>query len=292
MNAVVVQLKGGLGNQMFQYAMAYGRAIRSGLPLMLDVSRLNRDKLRGFELSIFDLSAEILPTYRSWLAKKGAESLTGYLKSMIGLANGKLPYVKEPHFHVSTDIQQATGPAFIDGYWQSEKYFNDVANEIKNQFQFAEPDNQRNRQFMAEVQNQNSVSVHVRRGDYATNPQTFKVHGLLDVEYYTRAIDFVHDKIMDARFYFFSDDPDWVQKTFAYIPDITVVDWNRNAPPAIDMQLMTACSNHIVANSSFSWWGAWLGRNENKIVAAPKNWFAIPPGNTNDLLPTHWNIVP
>ena len=134
----------------------------------------------------------------------------------------------------------------------------------------------------------NSVSIHVRRGDYLTNPVTFQTHGLCDIDYYKKAIDEILDLVDKPHFFIFSDDQSWAKSNIIFGAPTDYVMHNNSLKNYEDLRLMSYCRHHIIANSSFSWWGAWLGNNPEKIVIAPKKWFNDPKIDTTDLIPDTW----
>jgi hypothetical protein len=198
-------------------------------------------------------------------------------------------YIVEKYFNYQSDVFDISDNIFIRGFWQSEKYFLEYRNTILQEFSFKSKLSEKNLATKKRIQSCTSVSIHVRRGDYISNPSANKVHGVLDENYYKRAIDKLD--IDGALFVFFSDDANWVKNHLAPIilnsDNFIVVDHNHASESYNDMRLMSLCKHNIIANSSFSWWGAWLNTNPNKIIIAPKNWFSIDK-DTNDLIPKSW----
>ncbi len=154
-------------------------------------------------------------------------------------------------------------------------------------FRFFEPLSGRNREAAEQIQTTNAISVHVRRGDYATNPATQAFHGILPAEYYRAAVREVSQAVRNPHFYVFSDDPDWCRHNLDLGHSTTFVDHNR-ARGSDDLRLMSLCAHHIIANSSFSWWGAWLNPREEKIVIAPRRWVADSSIDARDVVPARW----
>lgn len=171
----------------------------------------------------------------------------------------------------------------FDGYWQSEKFFAPVADKVREAFRFRKEEmNERTLQFAETLQKGTFVSVHVRRGDYLP---LVDYHGLCSESYYRDAMRYLSEKLPDAVFVFFSDDMDWVKENLRS-EGAVYVDWNQGKDSWQDMYLMSQCKCNIVANSSFSWWGAWLNGNADKIVIAPSRWFTFSPNY--DILPDSW----
>jgi hypothetical protein len=180
---------------------------------------------------------------------------------------------------------------FLRGFWQSEKYFLDCREEILKEFSFKNKFSDENLKIAKKIQEKSSVAIHVRRGDYISNPGASKTFVSLEVQYYQKAIEKLDIDIPHALLVFFSDDISWVKKNiinrllsnYEYI----IVDNNKGDESYNDMRLMSLCDHNIIANSSFSWWGAWLNQNPRKQIIAPKKWFLIDK-NTNDLYPNNW----
>lgn len=184
-----------------------------------------------------------------------------------------------------------TDNTYFDGYWQSEEYFKNIESTIRASFVFKERLNEPSAEIAKSLLMQpNAVSVHIRRSDYVTSQRTNQIHGSCSVAYYLNAIAHFKNIVPNAHFYLFSDDPAWVtQNLLKIIPNATVIAHNSGTSWQ-DMALMSKCSHHIIANSSFSWWGAWLNPNKNKIVMAPKNWFKTRDRyyDDADIVPKSW----
>jgi hypothetical protein len=288
---IIANIIGGLGNQMFQYAA--GRAIswKRGTALFLDVSAFEDYGLhQGFELQrIFNCSAEIAtesdmrrilswqysPCIRRQLVRPGLSRLR------------RKGFVVEPHFRYWQGIEDIPQDCYLMGYWQSEKYFAEAAEQIRAEFTFRLAMTQRNAELSKQISQVSAVSLHVRRGDYANNPQTLATHGLCSPDYYRASIGYIADHVQQPHFFIFSDDIAWVRNHLPIDFPHEYIDHNRGAESYNDMRLMSMCKHHIIANSSFSWWGAWLNPKADKVVIAPKRWFAHS-GSTQDLIPESW----
>ncbi len=193
----------------------------------------------------------------------------------------------EPHFHYWPGICNVPLPNYLMGYWQSERYFADVAQTIRTDFTFRQPMIGRNHELVEEIGAVNAVSLHVRRGDYANNLRTKATHGVCPLDYYEAAIRYIAERVEAPHYFVFSDDMEWVRANLRIQLPCSYVDHNQGAESYNDMRLMSLCKHHIIANSSFSWWGAWLNPCDDKVVVAPKNWFANS-NDTKDLLPFGW----
>jgi hypothetical protein len=166
----------------------------------------------------------------------------------------------------------------LDGYWQNELYFKDLRSVLLQELTPAVPLNRVETDYLLQMRFPGSVSIHVRRGDYLN----IKNIGVLDVDYYKNAINYIVDRVKDPRFFIFSDDMNWCKVNFNFLKQPIYVSETRNE--IVDLQLMSSCNHNIIANSSFSWWGAWLNQNPNKIVVAPKGWRLDDPGSNNIIL--------
>jgi hypothetical protein len=196
-------------------------------------------------------------------------------------------FVVEPHFNFWPDFIKLNTNCFLYGYWQSEKYFKACDGVIRNDFKFREPlvgDNKTISQRINEVQ---SISLHVRRGDYVTDSRTKTVMQVCPQEYYKTAIDHISKNFTNPVFFIFSDEIDWVKNNLTIDHECIYIDNNTGSESYRDMQLMSLCKHNIIANSSFSWWGAWLNLNSEKIVIAPKKWFSNGLKDS-DLIPNEW----
>jgi hypothetical protein len=168
-----------------------------------------------------------------------------------------------------TYISDLKDNTYYAGYWTNRRYFPNDRNGIKKIFDFKNEMSVINKEVIKDIQNSNSVSIHIRRGDYVGN----KVHdGICNEKYYNQAIELIKKNIENPKFYIFSDEPEWVENNFR-LDFKTVVDWNNGAESYWDMYLMSCCKHNIIANSTFSWWGAYLNQNNDKIVIGPRYWF-------------------
>jgi hypothetical protein len=291
---IIVNLIGGLGNQMFQYACGWALGRDTGVMVkvatdMFDGYTLhNGPELRrvlstsvgvaGFgELQSLVGRWRARPRVRRWLAHDMLKPLRGH------------HFIVEQQFRYNEELRDmARRGVYLQGYWQSERYFEKHTDILRKEFAFKNTPAGRNAELAREIREDLSVSVHIRRGDYADCPKTRAFHGLCDPDYYARAIEFIRRRVPRFRLFAFSDDPQWVvRKLRPSYPEMVVVNHNSGNQSHVDMQLMSMCHHHIIANSSFSWWGAWLNPHPNKIVIAPRQWFADAP-DTADLIPKNW----
>lgn len=290
---IYIKLYGGLGNQMFQYAFAYALSLKWGGSLYLETSSFKencekRDSFtpRTFELEVFDL--------------QGKEISREYLEKYYNRKNSRfwsrLPWfkpttlVKENEFGYYPDFFSIKPPLLLDGYFQCENYFLDYSSQIKKIFAF--PITLLNFKqlsiFKSLSANPNAVSIHVRRGDYVTDSSIKSFHGICGTDYYRNAIEKIKSVLPDAEYYLFTDSLELVKEEFREFANIKYIVSESNQPSWIDMMLMSTCKHHIIANSSYSWWGAWLGVNPNKTVIAPEKWFANNEVDYSNVVPEKW----
>jgi hypothetical protein len=203
-------------------------------------------------------------------------------------SNGASPVYRERHFHFDPVVKTLAAPICLEGFWQSERYFSDVADLIRQEFMAPVAMDPDNAAVMAQIAARSAVSLHVRRGDYVSNPVTNRFHGVCSPEYYRRAVDFISARVEAAHLFIFSDDQEWTRANLRFPLPITFVDVNSSDRGDQDMRLMARCRHHILANSSFSWWGAWLNSSKGKIVVAPQRWFSASDNDTRDLIPESW----
>jgi len=288
---VISHILGGLGNQMFQYAAGKALALKSGQDLMVDIAEFSGYQLHhGFELNrLFNCNAEIashkdVSNILGWQAPKFAQRFL--IKPQLKLLRRK-SLVVEPHYHHWPMLNEIKGNAYLLGYWQSEKYFADYANETRKDFTFKLPLSKKNSDLANQISSFNSVSLHVRRGDYVTNAKNIFI-GVCPLSYYEETIELIKSRVESPVFFVFSDDMDWLKSNLKLDAKTVLVNHNSGSESYNDMRLMSVCKHHIIANSSFSWWGAWLNPNPKKIVIAPKKWFASDAFDTSDLIPSSW----
>lgn len=275
---------------MFQYAFGRANAKRLGADLVLELSNKTLQIHNGFELdNIFDIQARIV-TQTDMRSVLGWQHYCVIRNLIKGFGLGKISlshYVEEPHFHFAQQMLTIPDNTYVCGYWQSEKYFREIDTVIRTDFSFRQPLSNHNVDLAEEISLLNSVSLHVRRNDYAKNQKVNATHGLCSLDYYHAAIKYVAERVECPHFFVFSDDIAWVEDNLRIEFPCQYISHNQGADSYNDMRLMSLCQHHIIANSSFSWWGAWLNPNTDKIVIAPKRWFANET-NTQDLIPQNW----
>jgi Glycosyl transferase family 11 len=287
---IIARLNGGLGNQMFQFAAARALALRTGAALKLDTSAFARDRLRDYDLGVYALADRVPIASAGELAACEQKKPRGLalIGKALGLGGAAIRAVREAHFHYDPVLETATAPAFVVGYWQSERYFAAHADQIRRDFIPREPVEPENAAIATVISGTTAISLHVRRGDYVSDAKTQAVHGVCGLDYYARAMAAVEAQVASPHYVVFSDDPGWTRANLTSAHPMTFVTANPPERGYRDLQLMSLCRHHIIANSSFSWWGAWLNGRADKIVVAPAQWFAGGGKDARDLVPTGW----
>jgi len=290
---IIVRLNGGLGNQLFQYATARAIAISNNTTVLLDVDEFKTHKLRQFELDKYKVDAEIYSSGSS--INNVINPVSFVMKTLKKLRLEKS--VKNYHFERGLSFNGETlklkDGSYLEGYFQSEKYFHNIRNTLLEEIVL--------KQGLSDYVKYNSrkilsaecsVSLHIRRGDYVLNENTNATHGVCDLRYYYRAINYFKKKLTKFTIFVFSDDIDWAVDNLSF-ENIVFVKSSMNNLPHDDIYLMSKCKHNIIANSSFSWWGAWLNNNDDKIVIAPSNWFIDHKlqNQSQDIVPCSWKIL-
>ena len=283
---IVVGLSGGLGNQMFQYAAGRSLAIRIGVPLALDLSWFGGQSKRQFALSPFRIKAEQHSQY-SWLPPRGRALLSRISRRWLPHIMG-VPVWREPHFHFSSDFSTLANPVYLEGYWQSERYFWDIRSLLLKEFILREPLPFACVELLKKINTCDAICVHVRRGDYISSRSASIVHGTCSLDYYHEGVRELCHGLAQPQCFVFSDEPAWARDSLTFPCPTTVVDLNGPKNAHFDLTLMFACQHFLIANSSLSWWGAWLGERPGKKVIAPNRWFLTANRDTRDLFPVSW----
>jgi len=290
---IIVKLIGGLGNQMFQYAMGRAVAYQRNDILKLDISEFSHYHLRRYSLHHFQIQ-ESFATRDEVQKLQNFSIKIGFWKIPLSQYLGLfIPYYKKSYFIERTfrydpNVFKAPKDVIFSGYWQSEKYFKSIEDIIRKDFKLKSEPDECNLNIMELINKTNSVCIHVRRGDYIKNAETFDYYGLCSLEYYSKAIQHIIDNVDEPVFFVFSDDIEWVKKNLNIKKESYYVDHNGSKKDYLDLWLMSHCKHHIIANSSFSWWGAWLNTYPKKIIIAPKKWFNNNKIDTSDLIPNSW----
>jgi hypothetical protein len=290
---IITKLQGGLGNQMFQYAFAKSLAYKNKTTFKLDLSflldRSPRENFmfREFDLDIFNLESKIAND--DDLVKKNQNNK---FKSIISkFTNSEFIDLKENHFYFEESNFIKNKNVYLDGYWQSEKYFKDIENELREDFTFRNKLSLIEEEMNSKIQATNSICINFRRTDFVNLKNSAETHGTIGLEYYKKAVTLIASKISNPIFYVFSDDMEWCLHNFKInYPIIFVTHDFKGFKFSSYLQLMSNCKHFIIPNSTFAWWGAWLSKYEKKIVIAPDNWFndTSLQNQTKDLIPESW----
>lgn len=276
---VVTRLIGGLGNQMFQYAVGRHLALRRGTCLDLDLSwfdnALPGETPRTYGLAPYGVEAGLDGWDLVRRRPAARYGIGGRLMRRLGLEMGKVMIDREAGFRPA--VLDAPDGTLLIGHWQTERYFAAIAPTIRDELTLRHAPAGRNADLLAEIRAGEAVSVHVRRGDFVTSAATTRAHGAPQPGYHRAAIAQIAARSGDTlRAYVFSDDPDWCAAHLDLGVPATVVAHNGDEAPHEDLRLMAACRHHVLANSSFSWWGAWLHPQLGGVVVAPRRWVVDP----------------
>jgi hypothetical protein len=284
---VVARIVSGLGNQLFQYASGYALARQRRTPLFLDTDFYNGQPSRRYELDRFCISGRpINSTQRLWVRISDTTPRGRRSALLRRIPCWRLTMVRDPLAGAAAKPLDAPNNSLLLGYWQNEAYFKHLRKEIIQEFSFKAPPNEQNSEMLARIAGNTSVCVHVRRGDYK-NPG--EVLAPLPPAYYKRAIEWVLGRHPGALFFVFSDEPEWARASLP-LPDSTIfVSHNNGKNDPEDLRLMSACNHFIIANSTFSWWAAWLSASQGKSIVAPRRWFNVPRGEESGIVPTDWH---
>lgn len=280
----------GLGNQLFEYAAARAVAERLHAPLWLDTTHYTYVQTRSLDLGKLRIRAKFLPDVLARLLTRegGTHPLKKWLKGLAGLG-----------IHTLDDREQGYDPRVerlgwfsrLNGLWQSERYFADLRPRLLEELKPREPLPQAVADFVRRAADEPSVALHVRRGDLVTDSHYAETVGTLGPAYYEEALARLKARQPDARVYVFSDDPAWCAENLPHVLPVEIVSGRLTNSAVEDFAAMKACRHFVIANSTFSWWTAWLGTHPEKQVIAPARFFRVPRAWEGDLLPTAWEKV-
>lgn len=287
-----------MGNQLFQYALGRALSSKNGERLKFEISYF-KTGARKYSLGKFNI-----PEAQSGFADESDLQNIGvpevYNKSLFARIKRKFfriteyfkpisqkKFILEPYFHFCPDILNIKGSAYLSGVWQSEKYFISSESEIRKEVTLKETPSGEAKDWLQKIACCNAVSLHVRRGDYVKSKKSNQFHGLCTPEYYQNAIEFISQKIPNPVFFVFSDDILWAKNNLKICYPVCYVS-SETLPDYEELIIMSKCNHNIIANSSFSWWGAWLNTNKDKVVIAPRKWFNSHTASPVDLIPDSW----
>lgn len=293
---IITQLRGGLGNQMFQYATGKSLALKTEQEHKLDIRELIRpstkgtDTPRSFALHACNITDQLAEDHDTdSMRYRGTSTFWRYWRAL-RMKTG--PYgpscYRERNTHFDPGLFRVKGDAYLIGYWQSYKYFEESAVFIRKAFTPDRPLSEASLSYCKKIGAVNAVSVHVRRGDYVTNPTANSFHGTCDLRYYRDAVQAVGSRLKKPHYFIFSDDLEWAKKHLNFVQPATFVEYSVPVHEFEELHLMSRCHHNIIANSSFSWWGAWLNDHPSRVIVAPQRWFRDPRIDTKDLIPCSW----
>lgn len=280
---VTVRVLGGLGNQMFQYATARAIAERSGAEVLLDLRGFDSYQLRKPALDRWRIKAQVATAHD---LKRFSERGLWWSRRLAPLGIASRCY-NEAKLSFDPALLRRQPPQYLSGYFQSEKYFADIRAVLLNEFVPVRSLSADNQRLAREATATNSIAIHVRRGDYVSDARNVGMHGICEIAYYDKAIELLRAQTGPATYFVFSDDMGWTRRNLNLPGPVFHVEGNQD-DPEVDIHLMSLCRHNVCANSSFSWWGAWLNRHPSKLVVAPTRWFASNKLDASDLVPSDW----
>lgn len=286
---IIIRLVGGLGNQMFQYSFGRQIALRNNLIFKLDIfSGFEKDFYkRKYSLGDFKIIENLISHEEANYLKR-LESFNP-IERFIKVTNPLSPYYKcvkanENNFNFRPNRLKFYKKIYIEGYWQNEKYFLEIAKNLRKEFVVKSPLSSINLEIADEITKTNSVCIHIRR--YRDIPKGISRLSPLQINYYCKAIKYLSNIFNDLHFFVFSDDHEWARKNIKTSFPVSFITHNKKDYE--DFRLMTLCKHHIISNSTFSWWTAWLPSDPKKVVIAPKKWFSDSEKDSRDLIPKKW----
>jgi len=287
---VIARISSGLGNQLFQYATARALSIRLGSRLYLDRTLFGPHEPYVCELPRYNIRAALAGRVTTALARHGTESPPPRFKARAAAAVARRCFtcIVDRQAGYDARLGEVRGNVILRGHWETEKYFVDHRDVIRRELTLRHAPDQVNAGLVAEMAGREAVCVHIRRGDRERVPELRAFHGLCPLSYYEAGLTRIREHCQNPWFYVFSNDPDWVRANLRLPGPSTYVTHNLRKQDYEDLRLMTACKHFVIANSTFSWWGAWLSNHPDKLVIGPKNWFAVEHASVPDLLPPTW----
>jgi hypothetical protein len=291
-----VSIYGGLGNQMFQYAL-YLFLTSNGVKSNISFSNfLIQNHHNGFDLSrAFNIELSVQNRILFYLLEHADPLIKNrYVNFVLRKTIPEIQkynltiYKEKEEFKMDKNILNVKS-ALIIGTWQSHGYYNGIRDIVLKEFTFIKPDDNINKAIINLIQNTNSVSIHIRKGDYLNNRWVRTHYVIKKLDYYYRAIQYINSHVSEPAFFIFSDDIAWTKEALDGLPNATFISHNTAKKNYIDMYLMSICRHNIIANSTFSWWGAWLNQNKDKIVISPNIW--INGVDCSELIPVDWKLI-
>lgn len=283
---IIIKIKGGLGNQLFQYALGRSIEINTNEPVKFDLSWFKKFSQRKYQLNNFNTKIK-KASFFDILGIKSFEKKYGRKYLIFNIFKRKnSKHIKDTGFSFDKEILNSKKNTYLDGNWQSEKYFKDINKIIHKELTLYKKPNKDFKKLEKTINETNSISIHIRRGDYTT-AKIQKVLKLCTIKYYNKAIKIIKNKVKSPTFFIFSDDIEWAKKNIQTNCSTIFVS-NNKLKDYEELILMSKCNHNIIPNSTFSWWSAWLNQNPNKIVIAPIDWFNNKTKKTKDIIPENW----
>lgn len=282
---VILRLNGGLGNQMFQWALARMIEETTDMDVLLDMSYFRKRYARPYQLNVFRIEPKFVTGF--WLKLK-LDIIWAFRAISNWEKNFGITLYSEKQFNFDMDITKIAPDTYINGFFQSELYFKCVEAKIREDFRFEKSPDDENLKLINRIYSENSVAIHIRRGDYVEKKRYQEQYATCSIDYYTNAVEYIAKKHPEPTLFVFSDDIKWVRHNLKLPYKTVYVSHNTGKNNYEDMRLMSVCKHNIIANSSFSWWGAWLNANPDKIVIAPKKWFNDESIIQTDVIPKTW----
>jgi Glycosyl transferase family 11 len=296
---IIINLMGGLGNQMFQYATAKNLSLMNNTELTIDASnfrKLTSNSEHTFQLSNFNISARQASKLEIWKIAQPTNSLARIVGEVFGRSAHKAKAVfKEPDgSDFKPDVLTIKSDRLLIGYFNSYKYFDSIRSILVHEYTPREEISAEGQNLLKLIASTNSVSIHIRRGDYVADPEVYKcIEGIITERFYQNAVDYIASRVDSPHFFVFSNDMPWVKQNFRVHNKITYVDFNSPQRGFEDLWLMSRCKHNITAGgSTFSWWAAYLNHNKNKIIVRTENISNDPKYNyPDDYFPPDWKTV-
>ncbi|GAB3530133.1 alpha-1,2-fucosyltransferase [Pontibacter brevis] len=284
---VVVTLAGGLGNQLFQYVMGKQLANKNKTTLKLYISNLGKEDGRSYKLHHFNIE-EVLATESEvdkLIGEYYSSSLYAKLYRKIDQRRPKYKrkyFIESEYWRYEPDLMMISSSVLLEGFWQHYKYYENLDTGIQQELTLKKT---AATSFISSLkairENDASVSMHIRRGDYVNDPNNLAFYGVMPITYYERAMGYMNSIVKDPHYFVFSDDLDWAKDNLKMDAPMTFVDIEGGTKDYLELDAMSQCRHNIIANSTFSWWGAFLNKNPEKVVIAPESWVVDPEMNKN-----------
>jgi len=299
---IIVRLTGGLGNQMFQYALGRHLALKNDVELMVDttyfenVPKNQRHFVkREYDLDILNIRAKVLnpkdadflPCFSGKLMDKIKDRIKGHF-NLYEKLNGYKVLSEKALFNFDEGALCSGGNFYLIGYWQNERYFKAIEKQIRDDFTFKNTFDEKVRHLAGEIAGSNSLCLNIRRGDFVDNP----THGFTGMDYIHEAVNLIRGRVGISKVYVFSDEIDWCEKNLHLdLPCFFVPHDLAGRKFSSYLYLMSQCHHFVIPNSTFGWWAAWLSGHSSKMVVAPKQWLSVPGLDASGIMPEGWIAI-